>query len=214
MSLVCEKYKYLKSYTEKLKDFFALLLENKPLHARWLNTLAFLEHIGSRKIIKSQNSSLINKEVLMHISEETRHAAYFKNLACKLSPSHTKTFEEKYLLKGKMAEQYFQNLDHYAEKHLKADFSDSQGVFLNYLYTTYMIEERAVEVYTLYNTFLKQNGFSFNLDFVLKEEGGHLKEVTTRLKQKDSDFEKRSAHFFKYEAGEFDLLLQAWLKAV
>lgn len=97
MSLSIEKETYIQ---KDLKSFLEAIVQNKSLHTHWLNTLAFMEHIGSRKIIKSQNSTKLDHTVLQHISEEARHAFYFKNLAHKLSPADCPNFEEEYLIKG------------------------------------------------------------------------------------------------------------------
>ncbi len=140
---MCEK--------EKLKSFLEKIVQNTKWHTRWLNTLAFMEHIGCRKIVKSQNSTHLSLTLLQHISEEARHAFYFKNLAHKLSPTDCPSFEEQYLIKGKESEDYFQAIDHKAEEDLI--HSPSKNI-LNYLYTTWMIEERAVLIYKLYNEVL------------------------------------------------------------
>ena len=140
---MCEK--------ENLKSFLEKIVQNTKWHTRWLNTLAFMEHIGCRKIVKSQNSTHLSLTLLQHISEEARHAFYFKNLAHKLSPTDCPSFEEQYLIKGKESEDYFQAIDHKAEEDLI--HSPSKNI-LNYLYTTWMIEERAVLIYNLYNEVL------------------------------------------------------------
>ena len=192
---------------QQLYPLLKCIVQNKPIHVRWLNTLAFLEHIGSRKIIKSQNSVTLNRTLLQHISEEARHALYFKNLAYRLSPGDCPTFEEQYLLKGEMAENYFQNIDHQAEQELS---QSNDFTVLNYLYTTWMIEERAVMVYELYNTILKSKSCPFNLDFILQEENHHLKTVTQIIQKKDTDFKERTKRLFQYERSQFIFLIQEW----
>ena len=192
---------------KQIKSFLNKIVQDKPWHTRWLNTLAFMEHIGSRKIIKSQNSTYLNITVLQHISEEARHAFYFKNLAYKLSPDDCLTFEENYLINGEASELYFQSIDHKAEENLS--HSPSKNL-LNYLYTTWMIEERAIMLYTIYNQVLKQYSFSFNLNFILREEDHHLKTVTDSIQKIDLDYEKRSPLLFKYEETFFIKLIKEW----
>lgn len=196
---------------KQIKSFLNKVVQDKLWHTRWLNTLAFMEHIGSRKIIKSQNSTHLNITVLQHISEEARHSFYFKNLAHKLSPEDCPTFEESYLINGEASEFYFQSIDHKAEENL----SDSPSKnLLNYLYTTWMIEERAIMLYTIYNQILKQNSFSFNLNFILREEDHHLKTVIDSIQKTDPDYENRSPYLFKYEESLFIKLIKEWETAV
>ena len=196
---------------KQIKSFLNKVVQDKPWHTRWLNTLAFMEHIGSRKIIKSQNSTYLNISVLQHISEEARHAFYFKNLAHKLSSDNCPTFEENYLINGEASESYFQSLDHKAEENLSDSPSKS---LLNYLYTTWMIEERAIMLYTIYNQILKQHSFSFNLNFILREEDHHLKTVTDSIQKIDPDYKKRSSYLFKYEESLFIELIKKWEETV
>lgn len=197
-----------KNLQKNLKSFLQNIIQDKSLHTRWLNTLAFMEHIGSRKIIKSQNSMALDHFTLQHISEEARHAFYFKNLAHKLSPSDCPNFEESYMIKGSSSENYFQNIDHKAEEEL-ANSSDKN--LLNYLYTTWMIEERAVVLYEFYNKLLKTNNMPFNLNFILREEDHHLKTVIQIIQQKDPDFKERALRLFKYEGAAFTSLVNEWL---
>ena len=197
-----------KKTQKDLQSFLQSIVQNKSLHTRWLNTLAFMEHIGSRKIIKSQNSMTIDHFILQHISEEARHAFYFKNLAHKLSPSECPNFEESYLIKGASSENYFQSIDHKAEEELS---NSSHKNLLNYLYTTWMIEERAVMLYELYNQVLKSNKMPFNLNLILREEDHHLKTVMQITQEKDLEFKKRATRLFEYERTAFTSLVQEWL---
>ena len=209
-----------------MESLLRKIVSNSKNHAMWLNTLAFLEHIGSRKILKSQNSYTLNKTLLQHISEEARHALFFKKLACQVNAKACLTFELQYLLAGKAAENYFQAIDHKAEEDLQNRNDNSlkqvqklncnidnivtqnnQSSLLNYLYTTWMIEERAVKVYQLYNRILNEQSFPFNLNFVLNEEDQHLNMVINILKKTDSDFKNRTQRLFNYEEAEFNALV-------
>ncbi|MDE0118509.1 MAG: hypothetical protein OXM55_00685 [Bdellovibrionales bacterium] len=194
-----------------LLSFLKAVVQDKRQHTHWLNTLAFMEHIGSRKIIKSQDSTKLDHFVLQHISEEARHAFYFKNLAHKLSPSDCPTFEDIYLIKGSASEDYFQAIDHKAEKNLTD--SPSKNI-LNYLYTTWLIEERALMLYELYNQVLKSNKLPFNLNAILREEDHHLKTVIQIIQKKDLDFKERATRLFDYEKEAFSSLVKEWLMTI
>ena len=214
-------YKKEKSITKNLEGFLEKVVQNKVSHAHWLNTLAFMEHIGSRKIIKSQNSTYLDIDLLQHISEEARHAFYFKNLAHKVSPKDCLTFEPQYLIKGNLSEDYFQAVDHKVEE-VVTNLPDKN--ILNYLYTTWIIEERAVFLYTVYNKLLLQGTQShplqgtqsppFNLNFILREEDNHLLMVKKAIEKKDPNAENRSQHLFTYEEDQFLNLVQHWTSAL
>ena len=204
-------YKKEKSITKSLQGFLEKVMQNKASHAHWLNTLAFMEHIGSRKIIKSQNSTYLDIDLLQHISEEARHAFYFKNLARKVSSKDCPTFEPHYLIKGDLSEDYFQAVDHKVEEEVST-LPDKN--ILNYLYTTWIIEERAVFLYTVYNKILQGTPSPFNLDLILREEDNHLLMVKKAIEKKDPDAENRSQHLFTYEEDLFSNLVQHWTSAL
>ena len=199
-----------------LTEFLKKVVLHASWHARWLNTLSFLEHIGSRKLLKSQNSQKITFTLLQHISEEARHALFFKSLIKKVydKPGFCSDFANEYLLTGPAAEDYFQNLDHKAQEELQRNPDMPLQKFLNYLYTTWMIEERACFVYKIYNQILQNKKMNFNLNFVLQEEDHHLKTVIHILQTKDPSFENRKTKLFQYEAVQFSELLKGWLNLV
>ncbi len=201
---------------EQLELFLRLIVQNKQKHAQWLNTLAFLEHIGSRKIIKSQDSTKLNFTVLQHISEEARHAFYFKKLACQVSKEDCPDFQEQYLIKGSLSENYFQSLDRKTAEELskQKNLEVKDKSMLNYLYTTWLIEERAIMLYNIYNDILKFHKAPFNLNMILHEEDHHLKTIMNILQTKDKDFKARANVLFQYEQKQFEHLLQEWMTVV
>ena len=201
---------------EQLDLFLRLIVQNKQKHAQWLNTLAFLEHIGSRKIIKSQDSATLNFTVLQHISEEARHAFYFKKLARQVSKEDCPNFQEKYLIKGSLSEDYFQSLDHKTAEELskQKNLNAKDKSLLNYLYTTWLIEERAIMLYNIYNDILKLHQFPFNLNMILHEEDHHLKEMISAVQAKDKNFKERANVLFQFEQTQFEQLLQEWMTVV
>ena len=63
------------------------IVAQPAIHARFINTLSRLEYVGARKLMKSQDSSGLDRETLQHLVEETRHAWMLKKLACRLDAS-------------------------------------------------------------------------------------------------------------------------------
>jgi len=158
----------------------AQLEANPALHARFLNTLSLLEYMGARKILKSQREEKISAQVLAHAAEEIRHAQTFKKLALKMSSGNLSSYSEDHLLCGKEAKEYFQTLDKAVHDEIGED------AFANYLYTTLLIEERANQVYPVYEPVLARAGFPGVLAGIVKEEDAHLREILTALQAQAS----------------------------
>lgn len=148
------------------------------LHGRFLNMLSLLEYIGARKIMKSQKEVGMNPVVLTHIAEEVRHAQVFKKLALKVAGPTVMTFEEEALLCGREGRTYFQTIDRTAQ-----DVVGSDHIWLNYLLTTLIVEERAQNFYSFYDELLTQLGLGGPLKAIVREEVNHLKEVKDFLSE-------------------------------
>ena len=193
-----------------LIDFLSTLIHEPQWHARWLNTLSFLEYIGARKIIKSQEAHSLDLMMLEHISEETRHAHFFKRLSEKVLPGACLGYREGELLAGRESERYFQSLDAMVTTEL-----GTPRTRLNYLYVTWLIEERAVLVYKLYSQVMREKGGAFKLQAVLNEEGRHLEEMRFLIQKIDS---KQSADrqklFAEKEEVEYEGLLKSWVDTI
>ena len=154
------------------------IVSDQNLHARWLNTLSFLEYIGTRKILKSLPAHIFDETLLEHMNEEARHSLFFKRLVKKISNKNL-SFQGHEMLCPKQAENYFQQIDKQAET-----ISRSNPI-LNYLYTTYIIESRATLVYIMYSKILIRNNFSFTINSIIKEEEQHLEMVMHSIRKLD-----------------------------
>ena len=174
----------------------------QDLHSRWLNTLSFLEYIGLRKILKSLPAPVLSKGLLAHIQEESRHSLYFKGLAQKVAQKKM-GFKEHELVAGSAANRYFQEVDQYSLR-----FSLSNPL-MRYLYTTYVVEQRALAVYPLYNEILKRKGFAFSLQSVLNDEKNHRDFVFQKLKTHDPLWEKNLEDMQDFEHQKYFSLLIA-----
>ena len=192
---------------EKLHHFLQNISKDAHTHAKFLNTLSFLEYIGARKILKSLQAPLLNETLLGHIAEEAYHSLFFKKLARKVCKKQF-SFEEEEMLAGRNMESYFQSLDQ------KACEMTKNQKFLNYLYTTWIIEKRAVTTYKIYNQILKENKFPFTLNSILRDEDKHLEEVETTIKKQDPDHDKHFALLKNFEAKEFDKVMQSLQESV
>ncbi|MCY4512689.1 MAG: hypothetical protein OXB86_03265 [Bdellovibrionales bacterium] len=188
-----------------------LILENivssRKIHGRWLNTLSFLEYIGTRKILKSLPANILDETLLSHVAEEAFHSLFFKKLARKLTVNNY-SFKEEEMLAPEECENYFQQLDK------KAELISNEKPDLNYLYTTWIVETRAVSVYSLYNKILKEKQFSFTLNPILKDEEKHLAQVKNCIQQMDSRHEIHFQELMGFEEQEFSVLLEHLKKTV
>ena len=181
-----------KKTTLLLLKILEAVTSHKELHARFLNTLSYLEYIGARKMLKSLPAPILNKSFLDHVNEEIRHSLFFKSLAEKLTQVNY-GFKEQELIAGSSASHYFQEVDHYG---LKFSFSNP---LLNYLYTTYAIEQRAMIFYSIYNDMLKKKNFPFSLQSILNDEAEHLDCVLKHIQKTDPFWETQLEEISQFE---------------
>ncbi|TGN06955.1 rubrerythrin [Leptospira ilyithenensis] len=195
---------------QKLKSFFQELITQTDKHSLWLNTLSLLEHIGSRKILMTQSSEETSEMILRHATEEARHALFFKKAARSIKSDFDSGYRSTELLQGGSAKIYFAKLDASVRKNLKyAGFSGQTFTYLAYLYTTTVIEERAMIVYRIYNSVLEEASHSLNLNNLIMEEEGHLDEMSNELAKLDKDYQTRLTNMLDQEQKIFNRFFKA-----
>lgn len=184
-----------------LVPFLETVVEDRPLHLRWLSTLALMEHIGARKIHKSiprlPRHLQMNESVLQHAAEEARHAYFFKKQIGRLmgtdSERQSPPQEPAPLCKWPGIK-YFQKLDGWCRRRAGELFPEPSRTDLRTLYcylaVTYIIEERAVDVYTAYEQILRERDIPIHLSGLLKEEEGHMQEILNMAAELPVDFEQ------------------------
>ena len=64
-----------------VRAFLTEIVEQPEQHAKFMNMLSMLEHMGSRKIMLSQMNRTLTEDSLKHLAEEARHAYFFKRQA-------------------------------------------------------------------------------------------------------------------------------------
>ena len=176
------------AFSEPARTTLELLrgIAAKPaLHARLLNTVSMLEYVGARKIMKSQRADEFDMNLLTHVTEETRHAWLVKRMAQRLDPTATETYGLDCLLCGEEAEAYIQDLDTAAEKELTESPMKGSIGWLNYLYTSLLIEERADLFYGAYEKVLEEIGLGGALKALIKDESKHLVQVASKIEEVD-----------------------------
>lgn len=151
-------------------------VERPKEHARFLNTLSMMEHIGSRKIMVSQTEGPLGREILKHLAEETRHAFFFKKAAETLA-RRTLEYDDSETLCPASARMYFGRLDAGIAQALGPD----AHVEVPYLYVSLTIELRAIWTYRFYQQALATQPNGLSLKSVLAEEELHLSQMLNRL---------------------------------
>lgn len=181
-----------------MKSIIQKIVNSPVNYAKFLNTLSLLEYIGARKILKSQFQQTMNEKILAHAAEELRHARILKKAAFKIAPHACLTYQEHELLCGKQAIHYFQTIDRSVHQQIKKN-----DLFQAYLITTYLIEQRAISLYSLFETVLHQLNKTSPFRGILAEEYQHLNEIIGYIEKNDT-----TAHnlndLIKLEQNEFE----------
>jgi hypothetical protein len=186
-----------------VKQRLAWFCGHQAEHARFLNTLSLLEHIGSRKIMNSRAGGGLSGEVLRHLAEETRHAFFFKHGAERLARSPL-GYGAAETIAGSAARSYMGRLDGSIKRECGAVQSP-----LPYLYMSLIVELRAVWFYGLYQDVLAEQKVSVSLKSLLAEEELHLDAMLARLADMDPKCTVRVAQFRTLEQQRFLALWSA-----
>jgi rubrerythrin len=154
------------------------------IHAKFLNTLSYMEHIGSYKILSTQHNEFINEMILKHAAEEARHGYYLKKLSQKILPNENPNYTRNYLLAPIVSKQYLHRLDVGINRMLKKfPLSDIDKRFAAYLLVTYGIEQRADSLYPIYQKMLEEYQIKISVKSIIAEEVGHLEEMNKCLEK-------------------------------
>ncbi len=193
--------KHFLSLREQFEEILPLFLSHPFSHAKWLNTLSYLENCGARKIARCEHPQNVSREMLKHAAEEFRHAFYLKQqISTKLGLS-LPTYHPDVLWGGLATLRYLDRLETSLCR-----FVDPQSI---YFLVTYAIELRASEVYPLYQTLLSQHKSPVSVRSILLEEKGHLEEMGTQIAALGID-EAIVASVCEIEG----VLCQKWLKTL
>jgi hypothetical protein len=156
---------------ERIHDVLTRIAASPEREARWLNTVSLLEFTGARKISRTVADRHPSLEVLQHLADETRHALAFKRLATEVAGREVSDY-----LCLEAAMTYFQTLD----RALAAWANESTGrddVRLNYLLTTTLIEQRAMQLYPIYKSTTRQRVVKEELGRIIAEEQSHRRSI-------------------------------------
>ncbi len=157
------------AYIGRVESFLSEVVEDKPRHALFLNMLAMLEHLGSRKIMVSQMNRVMTQETLQHLAEEARHAYFFKRNAERVAGHALDGWDDDNTMCRIPAAMYFGRLD--------AGITKVVGEDAAYGWVSLIIELRACWLYEMYQGVLEQSSDIMSLKSLLAEEDRHLAEM-------------------------------------
>lgn len=174
----------------ELYSLLQKIVRDNESHAKWLNTLSFMENAGARKISACEHPTKVGLIQLKHAAEEHRHAFYLKKQIAKLNPECCKTYESNELLAPIATKQYLHALDIRACKYLQTVFhlNKQELQYAAYLFVTYAIEVRADELYPVYQDVLNKESSKIMVKSIILEEEGHLEEMISQLNAFSDDW--------------------------
>lgn len=198
----------------QLNTILSRIVENPILHAKWINTLSYMENAGARKISAAEDKENVSLLMLKHAAEEHRHAYYLKKQLIKLDEHICKTYSNAELLAPHYAKFYLHTLDIKACRYLKSQFNltTSDLKYAAYLFVTYAIEVRADELYPIYQEVLSAQQSKVTVKSIILEEEGHLAEMLHQLQTFSPDWEKHANEIIKIEKSMFNDWIEGLLK--
>lgn len=171
------------------------------LHARWLNTLSFMENMGARKISACEDSTHVSIVQLKHAAEEHRHAYYLKKQIKKIAADICPSYQMEELLAAVETRQYLKRLDNQVSRYMKKTFqlSGAELKYAGYLFVTYVIEVRADLLYPVYQDVLTRSCSKVMVKSIILEEEGHLEEMIAQLSEFDVDWQRHADRLLSME---------------
>ncbi|MDR3679490.1 MAG: hypothetical protein P4L41_05950 [Flavipsychrobacter sp.] len=197
---------------QQLKTVIDKITASPLIHAKWLNSLSMMENTGARKISHYEHPVHTDIIVLKHAAEEARHAYYLKKLIAKVVPNACPDYSFQYLLAPVESHHYLHRLDTQACRYLKANLGLTGRAMKHgaYLLVTYAIEVRADMLYETYQEVLTAIKSRVNVKSIIKEEEGHLAEMTRMLQAFHPQWESLANDAVQIESA----LFTAWMRAV
>lgn len=196
-------------------EFYNLLermVQDNETHAKWLNTLSFMENAGARKISACEHPTKVSLIQLKHAAEEHRHAYYLKKQIGKLDPDFCKTYDNTELLAPIATRQYLHSLDVKACRYIQKAFqlTKEELKYAAYLFVTYAIEVRADELYPVYQDVLTKESSKIMVKSIILEEEGHLEEMINQLNEFAEDWQTHADVILELEKE----LHEQWMNAI
>lgn len=183
-------------HEKPVRDFLDTIITIAPEHARFMNMLSMLEHMGSRKIMVSQMNKTLTEDILKHLAEEARHAYFFKRQAERIAKKPLDGYTQANTMALTSAQMYFGRLDAGIARRVSpkmssrrkpgsGDLKQPDPVLQRddridgdaYPWVSLIIELRACWLYRIYQEALQAAAMPLSLKSLLAEEDMHLAEM-------------------------------------
>lgn len=168
----------MNSLNSTLQELLCTILADSLLHARWLNTLSYMENCGARMIAACEHPTLVKREMLKHAAEEFRHAHHLKKQIQRVSSEPFEDYRPELLLGDWASLHYLKRLNLLTCRYLQTQELSGEAA---YLLVTYAIELRAEQLYPIYDELLRQTRSKVVVKCILLEEKGHLEDMREGL---------------------------------
>lgn len=185
-----------KPHEAPVRAFLTRIVNDPKNHAKFLNMLSMLEHMGSRKIMVSQmnHPEEMDQDTLQHLAEEARHAYFFKRHAERINGEPMKGWVDENTMCRIPSAMYFGRMD--------AGISKQVPERAAYGWVSLIIELRACWLYGIYNEVVEEEGVHLPLKGLLAEEDHHLAEMFEMCGENHDLLKQLS----KFETGLFEKL--------
>tara|TARA_B110000090_G_scaffold104732_1_gene117559 strand:+ start:4260 stop:4874 length:615 start_codon:yes stop_codon:yes gene_type:complete len=195
-----------------LQSLLEEIVKDNRLHAKWLNSLSYMENCGARKISKCEHAVEVDIMVLKHAAEEHRHAYYLKKMIERVDKNACPTYNDNELLGQYGTRHYLHKLDVFTSKYLiqELTLSSNELKYAAYLLVTYAIEVRADDLYPIYQSVLKSINSKISVYNIIKEEEGHLEEMISSLEHSLPNWREHASVILNYEKE----LFQYWIETI
>lgn len=169
--IISGMYQANKCYEAPVRAYLDDVIKDRAAHAKFMNMLSMLEHMGSRKIMVSQmhKGDTLSEDTLKHLAEEARHAYFFKRQAERAAGHSLDGWTDENTTARVPALMYFGRMD--------AGISKIVGDEAAYGWVSLIIELRACWLYTIYQEALEASDYQLSLKSLIAEEDGHLEEM-------------------------------------
>ena len=169
--IISGMYQANKCYEAPVRAYLDDVIKDRATHAKFMNMLSMLEHMGSRKIMVSQmhKGDTLSEDTLKHLAEEARHAYFFKRQAERAAGHSLDGWTDENTTARVPALMYFGRMD--------AAISKIVGDEAAYGWVSLIIELRACWLYTIYQEALEASDYQLSLKSLIAEEDGHLEEM-------------------------------------
>ncbi len=166
-----------KRHEAPVREFLTEIVERPEEHAKFMNMLSMLEHMGSRKIMVSQmnRQETLTEDTLKHLAEEARHAYFFKRQAERMAGRALDGYREENTMCRVPALMYFGRLDAGIAQKVTGGADDTENQV--YPWVSMIIELRACWLYHIYHEVLEASSVKLSLKSLLAEEDQHLAEM-------------------------------------